>query len=152
MGMTVLIACCMVAYGGMAVQFFGISVLDAALLFAGFIVSPAGRADFYHLDLQLLQRQPEKERRHQTAFIRGGCFWCWPMWRCWFIKGLFRGNRLCRRDGPLFAVGSHCRMDVRRHIQPDPGLDIMGIVYFALLAAATVFALLAFLKKRFRLL
>ena len=39
MGMTVLVACCMVAYGGMAVQFFGITALDAVLLFAGFIVS-----------------------------------------------------------------------------------------------------------------
>lgn len=72
MGMTVLVACCMVAYGGMAVQFFGHHRAGRGAAVRRVHRVAAGLPDFHHPDLQLLQRQPKKKRRRQATFIRGG--------------------------------------------------------------------------------
>ena len=69
MGMTVLVACCMVAYGGPVLRHHRAGRGDAVRRVHRVA---AGLPDFHHPDLQLLQRQPKKKRRRQAPFIRGG--------------------------------------------------------------------------------
>ena len=114
MGMTVLVACCMVAYGGMAVQFFGITALDAVLLFAGFIVSLLVSQIFTILIYSFCNGSRKRSAAVTDPYLQ------WVPIIGWMTGGIFSAIR---------------------------GFDMLGAVYFALLAAAALIALLAFLKS-----
>lgn len=147
MGMTVLIACCMVAYGGMAVQFFGISVLDAVLLFAGFIVSLLVAQIFTILIYSFCNGN-----RKRSAAIKRLLYVVVVLVLAYVAMSVYQKG---------FSAETVYAAVTDPYLQWVPivgwmsggifslirGFDIMGIVYFALLAAATVFALLAFLKS-----
>ena len=147
MGMTVLVACCMVAYGGMAVQFFGITALDAVLLFAGFIVSLLVSQIFTILIYSFCNGS-----RKRSAAVKRLLYAVVLLVLAYVAMTVYEKG---------FSMETVCAAVTDPYLQWVPiigwmtggifsairGFDMMGAVYFALLAAAALIALLAFLKS-----
>ena len=147
MGMTVLVACCMVAYGGMAVQFFGITALDAVLLFAGFIVSLLVSQIFTILIYSFCNGS-----RKRSAAVKRLLYAAVLLVLAYVAMTVYEKG---------FSMETVCAAVTDPYLQWVPiigwmtggifsairGFDMMGAVYFALLAAAALIALLAFLKS-----
>ncbi len=147
MGMIVLIACCMVAYGSMAVQFFGITALDTVLLFAGFIVSLLISQIFTILIYSFCNGSRKRSGAIKRLLYAVVLLVLAYVAMTVYDKGFSMETVYAAVTDPyllwvpIFGWMTGGVFSVIR------GFDLMGVVYFALLAAATLIALLAFLKS-----